>query len=141
MTFFIYPVKEVNNFFCWKVSGFSFDPGSIICHVLSTPLMGATLFFILMSNCEFDWCMDICMKLWMSVVSLWLTGILYEHWYTCVSLVCHSLCLCFFSVLLENVCLLFFLSLLLYPPMHIFTCWSNKYKCSDQSAFSKEFPS
>lgn len=65
----------------WKVkctlvaereNGFLLGPGLKVCHVHSTPLMGATLYFILfyftlLLICVLGWCTGICMQAWMSV--------------------------------------------------------------------------
>lgn len=101
---------------------------------LDTPDGCNSTFFILVSICEYDWCMDICMQLWMSErtvsKSLWLTGILNEFWYyRCFTdwKLFVSLYIFVFLAFNKNVCLLFFFSssLSLYPSMHKFTCCSN----------------
>lgn len=71
--------------------------------------------FFLLSICELDWCMAICMHVWMSEssveVTVWLESfkwILVYMYFTERS--CHSLYLCFFCPFRENICLLFLIS-------------------------------
>lgn len=130
--------KKVKYTFCWKVFGFPFDLGSPrICHVLSTPLMGATLFLF---YCQIVSLTDV----WTFVCNLWMSerAVSLVDWnpgwilvYMCFTGSCLSFLLFFCP---SNVCPLSLLSL----SMHIFTCWINNSNCRDNCALRsvKNFP-
>lgn len=139
----VIPLEKSTHIWWCEVSGFSF--GLKVCHDISTPQMGATLvfFFILFffyssvasmtvwtSVCSYEWtvwtfvCSYECQRAMSQ--SLWLTGILNEVCYTCVSLQPVTFHVfvkyCSYSFLWAKS----FSSSSLYPFMHKFTCLSNQ---------------